>query len=81
VSAATHGHFHISTDGWKSYPAAIRRQLGHRADHGVMNKIYGRPIDFPFQAYAPVRIIGAARTPSYVRRVLLASAKRIASRK
>lgn len=63
LDMATRGHFHISTDGWKSYPTAIRNQLGHRVDHGVMQKIYGKPIDYPRQAYSPARIIGAARTP------------------
>lgn len=65
LANATFGHFHISTDGWKSYPAAIRKQLGHRVDHGVMTKVYGRPIDMPFQAYSPARIVGAARTPMH----------------
>lgn len=65
LDRATAGHFHVSTDGWKSYPAAIRKQLGNRVDHGVMTKIYGRPIDLPFQAYSPARIIGAARTPMH----------------
>jgi len=30
LDAATLGTFHVSTDGFKSYPAAIRKQLGHR---------------------------------------------------
>lgn len=62
LDAATFGHFHVSTDGWKSYPAAIKRELGHRVDHGVMTKVYGKPINYPTSAYSPARIIGAYRS-------------------
>jgi IS1 family transposase/transposase-like protein len=65
LERATAGHFHVSTDGWRSYPPAIRRYLGLRVDHGVMNKIFGKPIDYPYRAYSPARIIGAARTPMH----------------
>ena len=65
LEAATFGHFHISTDGWKSYPAAIKRELGHRVDHGVMQKIYGKPINYPASAYSPARIIGAYKSPRH----------------
>ncbi|HMP05590.1 MAG TPA: hypothetical protein PJ982_04500, partial [Lacipirellulaceae bacterium] len=41
LDAATSGHYHVSTDGFKSYPTTIRRHLGDRVDHGVMQKIYG----------------------------------------
>ena len=63
LDAATDGHFHVSTDAWRSYPAKIREALGHRIDHGVMTKIYGRPIDDPHRHYSPPRIVGAAKTP------------------
>jgi len=63
LDAATFGHFHVSTDGWKSYPAAIKRELGHRVDHGVMTKVYGRSINYPISAYSPAKIIEAHRTP------------------
>jgi IS1 family transposase/transposase-like protein len=63
LERATAGHFHISSDGWKSYPTAIKRNLGHRVDHGVMTKVYGRPINYPISAYSPAKIIGAYKTP------------------
>ena len=62
---ATFGHFHISSDAWKSYPSVIREHLGHRVDHGVMTKVYGRPINYPASAYSPARIIGAYKTPMH----------------
>jgi IS1 family transposase len=65
LDAATNGHFHVSSDGWKSYPHTIRKHLGDRVDHGVMTKIYGKPINYPISAYSPARIIGAARTPMH----------------
>jgi IS1 family transposase len=65
LDAATHGHFHISSDGWKSYPQTIKRYLGNRVDHGVMTKVYGKPINYPYSAYSPARIIGAYKTPMH----------------
>jgi IS1 family transposase len=62
LDAATFGHFHVSTDGWRSYPTAIKRELGHRVDHGVMQKVYGNPISFPRGVYSPARIIGAYKS-------------------
>jgi hypothetical protein len=44
LAAATHGEFHLSTDGFKSYPVAVRRHLGHGIDHDVMQKISMQPI-------------------------------------
>jgi IS1 family transposase len=60
---ATAGHFHISTDGFKSYPAAVRRHFEGRADHGLMVKTYGRNVYEDQRRYSPARIIGAARIP------------------
>lgn len=65
LEQATTGHFHISSDGWKSYPSTIKRNLGHRVDHGVMTKVYGRPINYPMSAYSPAHIIGAYKTPMH----------------
>jgi transposase-like protein/IS1 family transposase len=65
LEAATHGHMHISSDGWRSYPDAIKRHLGHRCDHGVLQKVYGRPINYPMSAYSPARIIGAYKSPRH----------------
>jgi IS1 family transposase/transposase-like protein len=65
LAAATNGHLHISSDGWKSYPHTIRNHLGDRCDHGVMQKVYGRPINYPISAYSPARIIGAYRSPRH----------------
>jgi IS1 family transposase/transposase-like protein len=65
LEAATFGHFHISSDGWKSYPSTIKKHLGHRVDHGVMQKVYGKPINYPLSAYSPARIIGAYKSPRH----------------
>jgi transposase-like protein/IS1 family transposase len=62
LDAATFGHFHISSDGWKSYPNTIKAHLGHRVDHGVLQKVYGKPINYPASAYSPARIIGAYKS-------------------
>jgi transposase-like protein/IS1 family transposase len=58
LARATDGHFHVSSDGWRSYPQAIKRQLGHRVDHGVMQKIYGTNVNAT-GTYSPARIIGS----------------------
>lgn len=63
LDRATFGHFHLSSDAWKSYPQTIKRHLGHRVDYGVMQKIYGKPINYPLSAYSPARIIGASKSP------------------
>ncbi len=65
LDRATFGHFHISSDAWKSYPSTIRKHLGERVDHGVMTKVYGRSINYPISAYSPAKIIGAYRTPMH----------------
>ncbi len=65
LETATYGHFHLSSDGWKSYPKTIKKHLGDRVDHGIMNKVYGRPINYPLSAYSPARIIGAYKTPMH----------------
>jgi IS1 family transposase len=65
LEAATYGHFHLSSDGWKSYPQTIKKHLGHRVDYGTMTKVYGRPINYPISAYSPANIIGAYRTPMH----------------
>jgi len=65
LERATTSHFHLSSDGWKSYPTTIKRNLGHRVDHGVMTKVYGRSINYPISAYSPARIIESHRTPMH----------------
>jgi IS1 family transposase len=65
LEAATYGHFHLSSDGWKSYPPTIKKHLGSRVDHGAMTKVYGRQINYPISAYSPAKIIGAYRTPMH----------------
>lgn len=65
LDRATAGNFHISTDAFRSYPTEIKKHLGHRVDHGVMTKIFGRPIDDPHRHYSPPRIVGAAKTPMH----------------
>lgn len=59
LDAATNGHFHISSDGWKSYPTAIKRELGDRVDHGVLQKIYGKNVYYDHRRYSQPRIIGS----------------------
>ncbi|MGE3243870.1 MAG: hypothetical protein AB7G28_03310 [Pirellulales bacterium] len=65
LDRATFGHFHVSSDGWRSYPSEIKKQLGHRVDHGVMQKIYGVNVYEDQRRYSPARIIGASRTPMH----------------
>jgi IS1 family transposase/transposase-like protein len=65
LAAATHGTFHVSTDGWRSYPVAVKRHLGERVDHGVMQKIYGVNFMEDQRRYSPARIIGSSRTPMH----------------
>jgi IS1 family transposase len=65
LNAATHGTFHVSTDGFKSYPVAVRRHLGNRVDHGVMQKIYGTNVYTDQRRYSPPRIIASSKTPMH----------------
>lgn len=65
LANATFGHFHISSDGWKSYPHTIKRHLGHRVDHGTITKIYGRQINYPASAYTPPKMIGMYKSPMH----------------
>jgi IS1 family transposase len=65
LDAATFGHFHISSDGWRSYPTTIKKYLGHRVDHGVMQKIFGRNVYEDQRRYSPARIIGSSKTPMH----------------
>jgi IS1 family transposase/transposase-like protein len=62
LDAATNGHFHISSDGWRSYPTAIKRELGHRVDHGVIQKIYGKNVYHDQRRYSAPRIIGSFKS-------------------
>ena len=63
LDAATCGHFHVSTDGFKSYPPKIRKYLEGRVDHGVMVKIFARRIDEDLRTYSPPKIKEVVRTP------------------
>lgn len=65
LAAATHGNFHISSDGWRSYPTAVKRHLGDRVDHGVMQKIFGVNFMEDQRRYSPARIIGSSKTPMH----------------
>lgn len=65
LDAATDGHFHISTDAFASYPTTIKKYLGHRVDHGMIIKIYGRDIEDPMRHYSPPKIIRTERTPMH----------------
>jgi IS1 family transposase/transposase-like protein len=65
LEAATVGHFHISTDGFKSYPGKIKKYLGGRVDHGVIIKIFGRHLDHDFRTYSPSKIRDVVRIPMH----------------
>lgn len=65
LDRATFGHFHISSDGWRSYPTTIKKYLGHRVDHGVMTKIFAHNTAEEMRRYSPVKIIGASKTPMH----------------
>jgi IS1 family transposase len=65
LDVATTGHFHLSSDAWRSYAPLIKKHLGHRVDYGMMTKVYGKKIDYPVSAYSPARIIGAYKTPMH----------------
>ena len=61
LSNATIGHFHLSTDGWSSYPMAVWNNLGGRVDYGMLIKIFREPAQEDRRKYSPSRIIGAKR--------------------
>jgi IS1 family transposase len=63
LKSATAGHFHVSTDGFKSYPSAVRRHFEGRVDHGLMLKTYGRNVYEDQRRYSPAKIISADRVP------------------
>lgn len=65
LDAATNGTFHVSSDGFKSYPSTIRKYLGNRVDHGVLIKVYGRPLDDPHRHYSPPKIVGTIKQSAH----------------
>jgi IS1 family transposase len=58
LKEATKGRFHLSTDGWASYPFCITRHLGGRVDYGVLVKQYREPVKEDRRRYSPPQIIG-----------------------
>ena len=42
LAQATSGRFQLSTDGFYPYLSAVVRFLGHRVEHGVVVKIFGK---------------------------------------
>jgi hypothetical protein len=56
------GHFQLSSDGWQSYPLAVRWHLGGRVDHGRVLKVFGSdPAKDSARKYSPGTIIGCKR--------------------
>jgi transposase-like protein/IS1 family transposase len=61
LKEATKGRFHLSTDGWSSYPPCILRHLGGRVDYGVLIKQYREPVKEDRRRYSPPQIIGTRK--------------------
>ncbi|HZZ29239.1 MAG TPA: hypothetical protein VFE46_14670 [Pirellulales bacterium] len=57
LNDATTGAFHLSSDGWASYPFAVHRQIGNRVDYGQVIKSFKEPIKEDRRKYSPARII------------------------
>lgn len=54
---ATSTPFQLTTDGFKSYPNAVKEGLGERADYAQLIKLYGLPEE-PEKRYSPSQCIG-----------------------
>lgn len=61
VQDACCGHFHLSTDGWASYPGAIIRNFGRTIEYGVVVKIFGKLTEWERRAYSPPQITAVQR--------------------
>lgn len=61
LANAIAGHFQLSTDGFKAYPAAVRWHMGGRVDHGVLIKIFGESDREDRRKYSPAPILGTKR--------------------
>ncbi|MEX2167871.1 MAG: hypothetical protein WD851_01050 [Pirellulales bacterium] len=53
----TEGKFHLSSDGWSPYPAAMQHNLGGRVDYGMMIKIFKEGGAEDRRKYSPARIV------------------------
>jgi transposase-like protein/IS1 family transposase len=61
LAAATSGRFHLSTDGFNAYPAAIEEHLGGRVDYGQIVKVFGPDTTDGERRYSPPAIISAEK--------------------
>lgn len=61
LAKATTGRFHLSTDGFGPYPAAISWTLGQRVDYGQLIKIFGEQPKEERRKYSPARIISSKK--------------------
>ncbi len=58
---ATRGHFHLSTDGMTSYPAAVAWNFSGLVDYGQVIKHFGDNTREDQRKYSPPRIISTER--------------------
>jgi len=56
---ATKGHFHLSTDGFRSYENAVPMYFAGQIDYGMLVKIFGKSSAEDQRQYSPARIVGA----------------------
>ena len=60
VAARVTGRVQVSTDGWASYPEAIRRAFGKNVDYGQIIKVYGT-YSFGERRYSTSGVIAAPK--------------------
>jgi transposase-like protein/IS1 family transposase len=58
LSAATAGHYQLSTDGFNAYPNAVEYSLGARVDYAQVVKEFASAGGEEARRYAPPRLIG-----------------------
>ena len=61
LSVATTGRFHLSTDGHRPYPTAVRSTLAGRVDYGVLIKIFRNATPDDQRQYSPGKIVGTKK--------------------
>jgi transposase-like protein/IS1 family transposase len=58
---ATKGYFHLSTDGYNAYPAAVAQYFAGQIDYGQLVKHFGKSSVEDQRTYSPAAIIGCDR--------------------
>jgi IS1 family transposase len=61
LAAATTSRFHLSTDGWTSYPMAVWSHLNERVDYGMLVKIFREGSAEDRRRYSPAKIIASKK--------------------